>query len=144
MDSAPGSRQPVIYGHRGASATHPENTIAAFDAALRLGVGGIELDIRATSDGVPVVSHDGTLRRIFAIDAAIHDLALDELRRLAPSIPTFAEVLALVDGRCHIDIEIKETNVEEAVMGQLADQAADRWAISSFDWDILRQIRLLS
>lgn len=135
------SRVPSIYAHRGASATLPENTLAAFDAAIQLGSDGIELDIRATSDGVPIVSHDAGLHRAWGISRAIGDLTLDKLRRIAPGVPTFADVLALVDGRCHLDIEIKEAGVERAVMALLADRPRDRWAISSFDWDVLREIR---
>lgn len=141
MDSAATTRPPLIYAHRGASADHPENTLTAFEAAMQVGAHGIELDIRATSDGVPIVSHDGGLRRAWAIDRAIGGLSLHELRETAPAIPTFAEVLALVADRIHLDIEIKEAGVEAAVLDLLTDVPRDRWAISSFDWDILREIR---
>ena len=130
-----------VYAHRGASATHPENSLAAFEAALGLGVDGVELDIRSTADGVPVVSHDGNLRRTLGIDRALSDISSGDLREIAPSIPTFAEVLALIDGRCHLDVEIKEAGVEQGVLDRLASLPHDRWAISSFDWDILREIR---
>ena len=50
-------------GHRGASGYAPENTIAAYDLALRLGATGIELDVQLTKDGVPVVLHDRALGR---------------------------------------------------------------------------------
>lgn len=135
------SSRPRIYAHRGASATHPENTLAAFDAALQLDVDGIELDVRATEDRVPVISHDAGLYRAWAINHAISDLTLRELREHAPAVPTFAEVLALVDGRCHLDVEIKEAGLESPVLDLLADEPRDRWVISSFDWDILREIR---
>lgn len=134
-------RGPAVYAHPGASATHPENTLAAFDAAVVLGADGIELDIRATSDGVPVASHDAGLHRAWGLDRAIGDLTLDELRAIAPGVPTFTEVISLVEGRCRLDIEIKEAGIEEAVMGILAGRPRDRWAISSFDWDVLREIR---
>jgi glycerophosphoryl diester phosphodiesterase len=54
---------PLIIGHRGASANAPENTHIAFNLALGLGADGIELDVRLASDGVPVVIHDATLER---------------------------------------------------------------------------------
>ncbi len=54
--------QPKIFAHRG-GAEAPENTLPAFDHALELGVDGFELDVRLTSDGVPVVLHDETLDR---------------------------------------------------------------------------------
>ncbi len=52
-----------IYAHRGYSAAFPENTLAAFQGALDLGVYGVELDIHASADGVPVVIHDEDLAR---------------------------------------------------------------------------------
>lgn len=54
---------PRIIAHRGASAVAPENTIAAFTEALRVGAEGIEMDIRLAADGVPVVIHDPNLKR---------------------------------------------------------------------------------
>ena len=50
-------------GHRGASGYAPENTLPAYDLALRLGANGIELDLQLTKDGVPVVLHDRSLDR---------------------------------------------------------------------------------
>ncbi len=141
MNTTEAGSRAKIYAHRGASASHAENTLAAFDAAAQLGVDGIELDIRATSDRVPIVSHDGSLRRAFGVDRAIGELSFEELRAVAPAVPTFAEVLALVDGRCQLDVEIKEAGVERSVLDLLSDLPRDRWAISSFDWDVLRAIR---
>jgi glycerophosphoryl diester phosphodiesterase len=53
----------VIWAHRGASGKAPENTLAAFGLAELDGADGIELDVRMTADGVPVVMHDATLDR---------------------------------------------------------------------------------
>ncbi len=60
-DFDPGAR--LVIGHRGAAARFPENTFAAFDYAVGLGVDAIEFDIRITRDGVVVVIHDPTLDR---------------------------------------------------------------------------------
>ncbi|HUO08884.1 MAG TPA: glycerophosphodiester phosphodiesterase family protein [Phycisphaerae bacterium] len=58
------SRKPVIaVGHRGAPAYAPENTVASFEEAIRLGARAVEFDLRMTADGVPVVLHDETLDR---------------------------------------------------------------------------------
>ena len=54
---------PLIIAHRGASGEAPENTLAAFELALRQGAGGIELDVHLSSDGIPVVIHDPRLSR---------------------------------------------------------------------------------
>jgi len=51
----------LVYAHRGASAAEPENTLAAFRAAARMGADGVELDVRRTADGGAAVVHDATL-----------------------------------------------------------------------------------
>jgi glycerophosphoryl diester phosphodiesterase len=60
VTSAPGQR-PAVIAHRGASATHPENTVAAFEAAVAMGADGVELDVRRTLDGRMAVCHDAHL-----------------------------------------------------------------------------------
>src|SRR4051794_27300736 len=55
--------EPIAFGHRGARAHAPENTLEAFELALRLGANGLESDVWLTADGVPVLDHDGVLRR---------------------------------------------------------------------------------
>ena len=62
--SVRGFSPPRIIAHRGASAIYPENTLVAFDAAVTAGCDGIELDLQLSRDGVPVVYHDRTLRKI--------------------------------------------------------------------------------
>lgn len=58
--------KPLIIAHRGASAHAPENTLAAFQRAIDDGADGLEFDVRIARDGVPVVFHDSTLRRMTA------------------------------------------------------------------------------
>ena len=56
------AKSPVMFllAHRGYHADVPENTMAAFEAALRLGVDGVETDVRLSRDGLPVIIHDRT------------------------------------------------------------------------------------
>lgn len=56
-------RPPIAFAHRGASAHSPGNTLEAFALALKLGATGLESDVWLTEDGVPVLDHDGVLRR---------------------------------------------------------------------------------
>jgi glycerophosphoryl diester phosphodiesterase len=74
--------QPLIIGHRGASADVPENTLAAFTRALRDGSDGIEFDVRLARDGVPVVIHDATLQRTGLMNEAIAELTSSELKTI--------------------------------------------------------------
>ena len=120
-----------IYAHRGASQTHSENTIGAFAEAVRLGVDGVELDIHATSDGIPVAIHDSSLSRTSGTDLDVPDLSLERLRAVAPTVPTFAEVLDIVGSAVHFDIEVKQAGIEREVLELLGASIPDsRWSIS--------------
>lgn len=134
-----------IYAHRGESGRWPENTLLAFRHALQLGVDGIELDLHASADGVPVVLHDRELHRTTNGSGNVDELELAELRQLdaglGERIPTFAEVLDLVGDQAHLDVEIKGHGIEEAVLTVLRQHPEVRWAISAFDWQTLRNVR---
>ena len=107
-----------VIAHRGASRQYPENTLAAFDAALDQGCDAIELDLQLSRDGVPVVYHDRTLSRAGGGRRRVAELDLVELRRLNAatrsgrntahqSIPTLDEVLGRYGGRTRLLLEIK-------------------------------------
>lgn len=134
-----------IYAHRGASAELPENTIPAFERALQLGVFGIELDVHLSRDGVAVVMHDETLDRTTNGTGAIADLDLAQLKALdagaGATIPTLAEVLDVVGGELHVDIEVKAAAAADAVIGETSKRPELRFAISSFDHHVLRHVR---
>ena len=135
----------LIVAHRGASAEYPENTLAAFQRALDLGVHAIELDLHASSDGVPVVIHDRELGRTANGRGNVDGLPLAKLRELdagdGERIPTLAEVLDLVGSSLLLDLEIKGHGIERAVLATLRQYPDTRWAISSFDWHILHTLR---
>src|SRR3954452_11230788 len=98
-----------IYAHRGASATEPENTLRAFQRALDLGVEGIELDVQATADRVPVILHDRDLARTTNGTGNVDEITFDDLQTFdagdGEHVPTLHEVLDLVGDRIHLDIE---------------------------------------
>jgi len=81
---------PIAFGHRGARAHAPENTLAGFELALKLGATGLESDVWVTADGVPVLDHDGVVRRSLGRTRPI-----GELRRAAlpDHIPSLAELI---------------------------------------------------
>src|SRR5688500_13960935 len=114
----------LIYAHRGGSAIHPENTLRAFRHALASGVDGIELDVHATADGVPVVTHDRDVGRTTDGSGYVDQIPLVRLESFdagdGERVPTLAEVLGLVGDAAHLDIEIKGIGVERAVLDVLA------------------------
>src|SRR6187200_2440153 len=101
----------TIYGHRGASAELPENTLPAFALAKELGAYGIELDVHLSRDGVPVVIHDESVDRTTNGSGDVANLDLASLRQLdagnGATIPTLIEVLDVVGDTLHVDIEVK-------------------------------------
>ncbi len=100
------------FAHRGLwDAEAPENSLAAFGKAVDAGY-GIEFDIHKTRDGQVVVFHDDTLNRMCGVDGRVEDKTLAELRELRllgtdQPIPTLGEMLALVDGRVPLLVELK-------------------------------------
>ena len=109
---------PWVIAHRGASRDCPENTLAAFDEALRQGCDAIELDLQLSLDGVPVVYHDRTLTRAGGGRKRVSQLSLAELVRLPAGerfdrrfrgehIPTLEEVLDRYASRTRLLLEIK-------------------------------------
>lgn len=133
-----------IYGHRGSSATHPENTLDAFAEAIRLGAEGVELDVHASSDGVPVVVHDRSLARTMGSDINVDETPFEEIRRRAPAVPTLAEVFELVGSALHVDLEVKQAGIERHVLDLISNHPNLRWAVSCFDWNVIRAFRALA
>ena len=103
----------VRYAHRGLhNESRPENSMSAFRAALDAGY-AIELDVRLSSDGELVVFHDDTLDRVTSECGRVDERTAEELSKIhllgtEDTIPTFKEVLSLVDGRVPLLLEIKE------------------------------------
>jgi glycerophosphoryl diester phosphodiesterase len=149
----------IIWAHRGASNDSPENTMASFNAAMEQQCDGIELDVRLTKDGIPVVIHDATVNRTSNQKGYIHEFTLKELREYDfgswfsndfkyERIPTLQEVLELLQNKdVMLNIELKNGPVipdglEKNVL-ELIDQYEmnDRVIISSFDHISLMRVR---
>jgi glycerophosphoryl diester phosphodiesterase len=109
---------PTIVAHRGASSTRPENTLSSFEEAIALGAQIVELDVRLSSDGVPIVMHDPVVDRATDGNGFVHELAAAELVTLHvgpdATVPTFAGVLEAVSSRAALAVEIKNIPGEPA------------------------------
>ena len=97
--------RPMVVAHRGASVEQPENTIAAFEAAIDAGADAVEFDVRMTGDGHAVVLHDPDVSRTTEGTGIVSEMTVDEVRKLG--VPTLEETLRCVSGRAAVDIEIK-------------------------------------
>jgi glycerophosphoryl diester phosphodiesterase len=104
-----------IIAHRGYSAKHPENTIAAFQAAMDVGADMIEFDVLLSKDLIPVIIHDETLNRTTNGKGKVSSYTLEELKKLdagrGETIPTLEEILMLTQNKIFLHIEIKSEAV---------------------------------
>ena len=135
--------RPLLIAHRTAMGLCPENTIVGIEAAIGSGVDGVEIDVRATSDGVPVLMHDASLARTTGDARAVEAVTLDELRALRvidphgdtrpQPVPTFAEALAAT-AATHLVIEVKQAGIEDLVARAVRDaDALGRCSLCAFD-----------
>ena len=123
----------------------PENSLAAFQAAVDRGY-GVELDVRITTDGYLAVFHDENLWRMCGLEKDIDECAWEDLQTLrlagtAERIPLLSEVLALVDGKTPIVLELKRGRQNralcEGVRAMLQGYKGDI-CVESFDPRIVR------
>ena len=131
--------------HRGDWRDAPENSLAAFTAALAVpACDGLELDVRAASDGVTVINHDATLARVHGRPERIDAMTAAALGALG--VPTLAEVLITVGRRVFLDVELKG-DPGPAVVGVLAagrGPALEHAVVSSFERAALERVARLA
>ena len=96
--------RPIGFAHRGARAHAPENTLEAFELALRLGATGLESDVWITADGVAVLDHDGV------VGSLLRRKRIRDLRRsdLPPHIPELAELFASFGTDFELSLDVKD------------------------------------
>lgn len=150
-----------IWAHRGASFYAPENTLEAFDIAVKQKSDGVELDVQLSKDGELVVIHDETIDRVSDGRGYVKDYTLNELKKfnvakLFPqygfsTIPTLEEVYSLLKPtELNINVELKTGSIfYEGIEGKLIDLAQkmnmeDRIIYSSFNHYSLLNLRKLN
>lgn len=149
---------PRIVAHRGASIEAPENTLAAFRAALEAGAPAVELDVHLAADGVPVVLHDDTLDRTTSGAGPVSERTSEEIARLdagawfgerfrGERVPTLAEALDFLHGRALVDVEVKTADRTYPGLVIAVEKAIrERWlvsdvVVSSFDAESVREAK---
>lgn len=149
-------RADKVVAHRGYAAAHTENTLAAFRGAARAECRLVECDLQLTADHVPVLLHDDSLTRTFAIDRSIFHISSEELSDGecsdgAEGPPTLAAFLSWLESEPQIEafLELKEESIArygrdvffKAVYSALQKfqtaGSSSRVIVISFDYDIL-------
>jgi glycerophosphoryl diester phosphodiesterase len=116
----------MVIAHRGEHLHHPENTLAAFQAAIDAGANYFELDVRTTSDGKFVIMHDSTLDRTTNGTGEVHKHTFDEIRALdagakfspafaGTKVPTLDEAFDLAKGKINVYVDTKYADPQQLV-----------------------------
>ena len=113
---------PIMFAHRGARAHAPENTIEAFQLALKLGATGLESDVWLTADDEVVLDHDGEIRRGMMRKVPIARLRREELPE---HIPTLGELIAACGTDLELSLDLKAPGTGEAVLDVLRRDAPE-------------------
>ncbi|HWM84666.1 MAG TPA: glycerophosphodiester phosphodiesterase [Kofleriaceae bacterium] len=163
MDQGGGRRFPLrLYGHRGAAAECPENTLVSFRRALDLGVDALETDVHMTRDGHVVVSHDPNGRRCCGVARELSESRLDEVRQWDAGwgfrgpdrgrpfagqgvrIPTLEELLVEFRGvRINIDIKQCDPPMVEPLLELVRRHKAEQEVtLASFQLRTLLRVRM--
>ena len=134
-------RPPIAFGHRGARAHAPENTLDSFKLARKLGATGLESDVWLTADGEPVLDHDGVVR------SGLRRRSIADVKRSAlPShIPTLAELYETCGVDFALSLDMKDPAALDATVA-VADSfaATERLWLCHPDWQLVETWRTRS
>ncbi|TDQ37187.1 glycerophosphodiester phosphodiesterase [Aureibacillus halotolerans] len=139
--------------HRGFSTKYPENTLAAFEAALTFGVSHVELDVHLSKEGVPVVIHDHTLDRTTSLSGPVSQFTVDQLRKADAGngefVPTLEEALLCLKHRAKVAVELKQMGQTYPMLEEKTIAIIERVGmindvyINSFDHYAIEHVRTL-
>lgn len=148
-----------IIAHRGYSASFPENTLLAFQEAIKAGVWMIETDVRLSADEVAMIFHDSSLRRVCGRQEGIEELSSTVLRTIDVSryfdpklptqfLPTLEETLLAIHGQIGMILEIKHHPLTcgkiASIVEPMIRDRLDWLEVSSFDDAILEDFHALN
>jgi glycerophosphoryl diester phosphodiesterase len=155
-----------LVAHRGNARDFPENTLAAFESALNLGLRYLELDVQLSADGVPIVIHDASLERTAGVTGSVFEMRAREIRAIevpetvrfgeryrGTRIPLLRDVLKLIESRPEVTlfVEIKRESLlrfgHDQVVGRVLDvvkSSQQQCVVISFDLAAVYRARQVS
>ena len=153
-------RDIAVAAHRGKTGNTPENSLSAIALAIELGVDVIEMDVQLTKDHVLVLHHDLNLKRMAKTPKRVSEMTYKELSRLDigsgissdyinETIPRFEDVIAFIDNRASILIDVKAYGYEAEMAKMIVDtleaaEAVETSYVQSFNYKVLSEIRSLN
>ena len=142
---------PLRIAHRGASGSglKPENTLSAFDEAIRIGVDIIEIDVRITGDGKLIVLHDPSLDRTTDFSGLVRDMSYDDISKAdagdGEKVPLLEDVLELARNRVQVLIELKSDYISENVLHAIHETGSqEQVIIQSFNPLNVERFKMMS
>jgi glycerophosphoryl diester phosphodiesterase len=138
--------RPLIYAHRGSSADHPENTRAAFLAAIDDGADGFECDLRLTKDGQVIIWHDSNMLRMANHKAVVAYTNYSELIEIYPNLMLLSELLEIADkNNKALALETKHpvpsgNDVENKILELIKPYKDLEIALLSFSWMAIEKV----
>lgn len=145
----------IRIAHRGASGIAPENTLAAFDKAIEIGVDAVELDLHGTSDDEIVAIHDTSLDRTTDMCGLINQTTLADIKQAdagmwfhpqfkGETIPTLDEALNCIAGRAIAVLEIKDSSITQSVVQKIKKMSLlEQCVIITFNISDLYAVRAI-
>lgn len=145
---------PLVIGHRGASASVPENTLPAFAASWATGAAWVEADTQPTADGVPVIIHDATVDRTTTGNGPVRSLTAGQLATVeilglaGERVPTLTQLLAQLTAERQLLLEIKGehslSEITQVLRECEASSYPERVFVQSFEVPVLERLRSLA
>lgn len=120
----PSSKNVLVASHRAVHHQLPENSLPAIREAIRLGVDIIEIDVKVSKDGIPMLMHDGKVDRTTTGKGNLETQTFDELRKLklvskgqttSETIPTLDEALQAAKGNILVDLDLKTDRIDKVI-----------------------------
>lgn len=131
-----------IIGHRGAKGLAPENTLAAIEAGIQAGADEVEIDVRVTSDNIPILWHDPTIKGFIVASHSLH-----ELQQHKPDLVSLEQAIHAVNRRVPLDIEVKPDVPIVPIATLLKQCLHQNWLpadfkLASFSFKTLRELHV--
>lgn len=138
----PASKNVLVASHRAVHHELPENSLPAIKEAIRLGVDIIEIDVKVSKDGIPMLMHDGKVDRTTTGKGDLETQTFEELRKLRlvsngkvteETIPTLEEALEVAKGNILVDLDLKTDQIEKVI--EVVKKAGGEDFVFFFDSD---------
>ena len=144
------SKVVLVASHRAAHLKFPENSIPAIQRAIELGVDIIELDVKVSKDGIPMLMHDGTIDRTTTGSGMPSDYTYQELKQFRlihkgdttdQLIPSFEEALKLIKGKVMVDIDLKTDQLDPIIEVIQQNGCEDHVFFFDSDYEALQYVK---